>query len=293
MVSRNSLAYVVLSGVVCAASVGYAADVATQATRPALTVDEIVERANRAAYYQGRDGRAQVSMTIVDAQGRKQHRRFTILRWDQPAPQPAPKSTTTAPSDKDDRYCGDQKFYVYFHLPADVNKMVFMVWKHLDKDDDRWMYLPALDLKKRISSAEKRTSFVGSHFFYEDVSGRHIKDDRHELLETTPNYYKLKSVPKDPKSVEFSYSIAWIHKKTFLPSIVEYFDKQGQKYREYKAEKVEWIQGFPTVTKSHMKDLKRKGETTLEYSGVKYNVGIPESVFTERYLRLAPRKYLK
>jgi len=48
---------------------------------------------------------------------------------------------------------GDQKFYVYFLEPADVRKMVYMVWKHTDRDDDRWLYLPALDLVKRIAAS--------------------------------------------------------------------------------------------------------------------------------------------
>ena len=75
----------------------------------------------------------------------------------------------TSEEDKDQKelYAGEQKFYVYFHQPADVSKMTFLVWKHLDKDDDRWMYLPKIDLVKRIAGSEKRTSFVGSDYFYE------------------------------------------------------------------------------------------------------------------------------
>ena len=48
-----------------------------------------------------------------------------------------------------------------------------------------------------------------------------------------------------------------------------------------------------TVTKSEMADLAAKTHTVLEYSDVKYNVGMPEDIFTERYLRNAPRNYLK
>lgn len=120
-----------------------------------LSVESIVEKANHVAYYQGRDGRAQVAMQITDSQGRKRRRKFTILRRD---------------VDPAETSAGDQQFYVYFHRPADVNKMAFMVWKHLDRDDDRWLYLPALDLVKRIAASDERTSFVGSDFFYEDVS---------------------------------------------------------------------------------------------------------------------------
>lgn len=247
--------------------------------KPLTSVDTIINKANHVAYYQGNDGRAKVSMTITDSQGRKRTREFTILRWDQPG--------------KSDDFCGDQKFYIYFQRPADINKMVFLVWKHLDRDDDRWLYLPALDLVKRIASTEKRTSFVGSNFFYEDVSGRNLDDDTHELIDTTDNFYVLKNTPKKPETVEFSYFKMWVHRKTFITVKVEFYDKKDEKYRIYEALQVSTIQDRPTVIKSTMKDLRTRGETVIEYSNVKYDIALPENIFTERYLRRAPRKYLK
>jgi outer membrane lipoprotein-sorting protein len=245
-------------------------------------VDEIVAKANRAAYYQGKDGRAQVSMTITDRQGRTREREFIILRSDvEPA-----DATGEAPD-------GAQKFYVYFTKPADVNKQAFLVWKHVGKDDDRWLYLPALNLVKRIAASDERTSFVGSNFFYEDVSGRGLEEDTHELIETTANYYVVKNKPVKPEAVEFSEYTVYIHKATFLPVKIEYLDKNGEKYRVYEALAVETVDGFPTVTKSRMQDLKGGGETTLSYSSVKYNVGLPDDIFTERYLQNAPRQYLR
>ncbi len=262
-------------------------------------VQQIVESSTRVAYYQGKDGRAKVTMTITDSQGRTRQRKFTILRWDElPKKEADEQPATVEPGEENkrvdaDRYCGDQKFYVYFTRPADVNKMVFMVWKHIGKDDDRWLYLPALDLVKRIAATDKRTSFVGSHFFYEDVSGRDINDDEHEIIETTKSYYVLKNTPTKPKTVEFSYYKMWVHRKTFVTVKVEYYDKQDKKYRVYEALKVENFQGYPTVTKARMKDLRTKGETVAEYGGVKYDISLPENIFTERYLRRPPTKYLR
>lgn len=249
----------------------------------APSVDEIVSRTNHAAYYQGADGRAQVQMTITDDQGRTRERQLTILRRDD------------QPEGKDETYCGDQKLYVYFTRPADVNKMVFMVWKHaaLDKDDDRWLYLPSLDLAKRIAASDKRTSFVGSDFFYEDVSGRSVEEDTHELTGTTETHYLLKHTPKDPGSVEFSYYTMEVDRKTFLPTKTEFCDKNGAKSRVYEALEVKDIEGHATVVKARMTDLRTGGNTVNTYSDVQYDVGIPENIFTERYLRAPPRRYLK
>ena len=240
------------------------------------TVDEIVRQANHAAYYQGKDGRARVTMTITDEQARERKREFTILRHD-------------ADGEND----AEQKFYVYFHRPADVNKMVFMVWKHIDADDDRWLYLPALDLVKRIAATDKRTSFVGSHFFYEDVSGRPVTADEHELVKTTDSYYMLKNTPREPDTVEFAYYEAWIHRTTFLPLKIDYYDRTGSKYRTYEVLKVAQIQGYNTVTQARMTDLRTNSSTLIEYADVSYDIGLPDDIFSERYLRRPPRNYLR
>jgi len=238
------------------------------------SVDEIVKKANLAAYYQGDDGRSNVRMVITDAQGRKREREFVILRHDV-------------------KEGGDQKFYVYFNRPADVRKMVYMVWKHTDKDDDRWLYLPALDLVKRVAVSDKRTSFAGSNFLYEDVSGRGIEEDTHELVETTDKHFVLNNVPKDPKSVEFSSYRIWIDRKTYMPMKAEYLDKSGKKHRVVEALEVKDIQGFPTVTRSRVQDLRTRGSTVSEFSKIRYNIKLPDKVFTERYLRRRPRRWLR
>jgi outer membrane lipoprotein-sorting protein len=255
----------------------------------APSVETIVSRSNRIAYYQGKDGRADVNMEIVDAQGRTRTRRFTILRRDNAPPE------DRAGTGETEEYTGDQRFYVYFKAPPDVRNTVFMVWKHVEmnRDDDRWLYLPDLDLVKRIAASDERTSFVGSHFYYEDVSGRNTNEDKHDLVDVTDTYFVLDNTPKQPETVEFSHYKMWIHRDTFLPIQTEYYDQRGEAYRRYKVLNVSKPQGFLTVTKSKMENLRKGGHTTIEYSQVEYNVGLPRDIFTERYLRKPPMSYIQ
>jgi outer membrane lipoprotein-sorting protein len=235
------------------------------------SVDTIINKSNLAAYYAGDDGRSAVKMTITDAQGRIRKREFNILR-------------------RDVKDGGQQNFYVYFKKPSDVRKLVFLVHKYIDKDDNRWLYLPALDLVKRIAASDKRTSFVGSHFFYEDVSGRAVDEDVHKLVETTDAHYVIENTPKDAQSVEFAAYTVWIDKKSFLPVKADYTDKQGRKYRRVEALEFKNIQGFPTVTKAKVTDLIDGGHTISVFANVKYDIGLKDSIFTERYLRRAPKE---
>lgn len=240
-----------------------------------LTADQIVWKANQASYYAAEDGRADVKMVITDGRGGTRERAFTILRMNV--------------SDE------NQKFYVYFKEPADVRKMAFLVWKNVGpgQDDDRWIWLPALNLVRRIAPGDKRTSFVGSDFFYEDVSGRNLKADLHELVETTDGQYLIKNTPTDAASVEFSYYRVWIDQETFLPRKAEYFDKQGKLYRRVEATKVETVKGYPTVMESVVTDLNTGGHTVNSFSQVDYDVALKETIFSERFLRRPPREVLQ
>lgn len=241
-------------------------------------VQTIVTKANLAAYYQGDDGKATVKMIITDKQGNVREREFNILR-------------------KDVQDGGDQNYFVYFLRPADLRRMVYLVQKHTDvnKDDDRWLYLPDLDLIKRVAASDKRTSFVGSDFVYEDVSGRSLELDTHELDadKTDDQYYVVKNTPKKPELVEFAYYNVYIDRKTYMPMKMEYFDKQsGKVFRTIESQKVEDIQGFPTVTKSVVTDLRTGGKTEMQFNNVKYNIKIGD-IFEERYLRRPPREAMR
>jgi outer membrane lipoprotein-sorting protein len=238
----------------------------------ALTVDEIVEKANAASYYAGDDGSADVKMVITEANGGTRTREFRILR----------KNSGD----------GNQKFYVYFKAPADVNRQVFLVWKNAaqGKNDERWLFLPDLNLVKPIAPGDKRTSFVGSDFVYEDVSGRALWEDKHELTGETDTQYVIKNTPNNPGAVEFSEYTVWIDKDTFLPRKAEYLNKDGKLYRRVEATKVETIHGFPTVTESKVSDLDDGSNTVNSFSNVQYNLGLNEQLFTERFLRRPPRE---
>lgn len=238
-------------------------------------VSEIVRLAYEAAFYPAQDGRAEARMTIIDGQGRKQVRQFTMLRRNVAEPG------------------GDQDMLVQFSYPTDVRDTVFLVKKHVGRDDDRWLYLPSLDLVKRIAAGDKRTSFVGSHFFYEDISGRGLEEDEHTLVETTDTQYVVHNAPKDPRTAEFAEFTVWIDKDTMMPVVSEFKNDSGKVYRRIEALEIEVIEGHPTATKMKVSDLDRDAYTLNELRFIKYDIGVPESVFTERSLRTPPKKWLQ
>ncbi len=239
---------------------------------------EIMKKSHMAYYYAADDGVAEVNMSIVNDKGKERNRRFTMLRLDQ--------------ADG-----GDQKYYTYFYEPSDVKRLTFMVHKSAAGNDKRWIYVPAVDLIKPIAADDKNSSFVGSNFTYEDVSGRLWTEDTHTLMKEDElngsAVWVIESKPKDAGYGGFARKVSYISKENYLPLREEYYNDKDELIRVFTAEKVEVIDQIPTVTLRKMTDEKKGQYTTVQFSSIKYNQGIKDEVFTERFLKNPPREFVK
>jgi outer membrane lipoprotein-sorting protein len=238
---------------------------------------EIMKKSHLAYYYAGSDGLAEVSMTLIDKKGKERKRVFSMLRLD------------IADG-------GNQNYYTYFKKPSDVSRLTFMVHKSPDGNDKRWIYVPAVDLVKPISADDKNSSFVGSDFTYEDVSGRHWSEDSHTLkddgeIDGKP-VHTIESTPKETYK-GFSRKISFIDKETLLPLKEEYYNKKDKMIRIFTAVKIEVIDGNPTITIRSIENLKKRSKTVVEFTSIKYDIGITKDIFTERYLKNPPRKFIR
>lgn len=240
--------------------------------------EEIVKKASLAQFYPGDDMKAKVLMRLISRDEKERVRELTMLR-------------------KDLQEGGEQRYFIYFHRPPDVREMTFMVWKFPGRDSDRWLYIPAIKLVRRIAANDKRSSFVGSDFSYEDVSGRPVEDDTHKLLKEEQiggrEVFVIESIPREPGSVDFSRKLSWIDKTTWLPLKEEYYDRRGDLMRVFTAEETREIQGFWTLTKRTMKNVQTGHRTEVSFGEVRYNLKLPADLFTERSLRTPPSELVK
>lgn len=242
----------------------------------ALTPEEIVRACYVHFYYAGNDMKARILMKLIDKGGQERIRDLTMLR-------------------KNYAEGGEQKYFIYFHQPSDVRDTTFMVYKYPDKDDDRWLFIPAIDLVKRIAANDKFSSFVGSDFTYEDISGRKPEEDTHALLKEEEvdgrNCFVIESTPRGRS--EYTKKISWIDKQNFLPLKEEFYDKQDGLYRQFEAQEIKDINGIPTIVKRVMENVKTGHRTEVTFQDIAYNLGIEDDIFSERYLRKAPPQWIK
>ena len=125
---------------------------------------------------------------------------------------------------------GDRSL-IEFASPSDVKGTRLLTWSHKRSDDDQWLFLPAINRVKRISSANRSGSFMGSEFSYEDLSSAEVEKYKHELLGEQEvdgrKAWKLRRVPLDAES-GYSKLEELVDQAYKAPLVIEYFDRKGE-----------------------------------------------------------------
>lgn len=182
----------------------------------------------------------------------------------------------------------EEKSIMFFTAPADVAGTSFMNWTYDDeRNDDQWIYLPALRKVKRISSESKSDYFMGSDFTYDDLGDRKLDEDEHKLLREEEvdgkACYVVESVPVDPDYM-YSKTITWIEKDTYIGLKKEFYDEDGEQLKTLTIKKYEYISGFDIVTRSEMHNVQKDHKTIMELTDVEVNTGVQSGMFTERMM---------
>ena len=108
---------------------------------------------------------------------------------------------------------------------------------------------------------------------------------------------KNKKATLTEKSVQYSMlksKLPVISKRVnYLPLKEEYFNDKGVMIRRMTTAKIETIEGITTVLERKMENLKKGSHTIVSFSSIDYNTGLTSDLFTERFLKNPPRKYIK
>lgn len=130
------------------------------------------------------------------------------------------------------------KTLIRFTAPADVKGTLLLIYDHPDKDDDMWIFMPALKKVRRIISSEKGKSFMGSEFTNADMSKPNQADFNYTLLGTVEyngdTCWKIETTGIDTdiqKAIGYSKTVRYIDQKNYVSHRVEYYDFSGNLHR--------------------------------------------------------------
>jgi hypothetical protein len=179
---------------------------------------------------------------------------------------------------------------IRFDLPADVRGTRFLQIQHAERDDDMWIYLPALKRSRRLVSNNKRDSFVGSDFSYADILPLKPEMFRHVLLRTevlnSQDCHVIESIPKNENlknDLGYSKRISWIRKDNFVEAKVDYYDLNGQLFRTQNTDKHKQVESEPArwlALKREMVNYQTGHKTVIAIDSVDTRGAIPARAFT-------------
>jgi hypothetical protein len=190
----------------------------------------------------------------------------------------------------------DRLRLMFFMEPADVEDTAFLTYDYddPDRDDDQWLYLPALKKTKRIASSDKDNAFMGSDFSYADMTKRSLDNYDYKLLkEMDVNGHKtwlIESVPRSQRIVDmygYTKSVIFVRQDNYYPVRGVNWVKEGGKLKYMDVKTLKQIDGIWTGTEMHMTTKKNKQtehSTIMRFNNVKYNQNLSEDMFTVRRL---------
>lgn len=180
----------------------------------------------------------------------------------------------------------DTKKIMYFTYPGDVKGTGFLTWDYdeIGKDDDKWLYLPAMKKTRRISGSSSKTDyFMGTDFTYDDMGDRNIDEDRHKLLRTEKRdghtCWVVESVPVDKREI-YSRKVTWVAQDCLTGIRVEYYDKLNKLHRVLTVSEITKIQGFWTKHRMEMENVQTGHKTVIVIKNPKYDMRLDTSLFT-------------
>jgi hypothetical protein len=194
----------------------------------------------------------------------------------------------------------DEKKLIFFLSPSDVKNTAFLTFDYNndDKDDDQWLYLPALNKIKRIPSSDKDSSFMGSDFTYFDMTKPNLDDFNFKILKNSivkrkSGNQKVWLIEITPKSKEimnetgYKKSIAYVRQDKFMITRAKYFLKKAGRIKYMDVKKTAIIDGIEVNMLTSM--ITKKGKRTLHKTllinkEVKMNQGLKEDMFSTRTL---------
>ncbi|MDC7245870.1 MAG: outer membrane lipoprotein-sorting protein [Sphaerochaetaceae bacterium] len=173
-----------------------------------------------------------------------------------------------------------------FLSPASVRQTRFL---SIEKENykEQWIYLPALKQSRKIGSAERGASFMGSDFSYEDMDSTTFDSDEaaHTVIGETGEIYIIESVPYESDAV-YGRTITYVDKESFLPSKVQLFDEKGTTMiKELIILEKDLIDGSWVATKMEMRTISTGHRSVITIVQAKYDIPIPSSYFSLQFLK--------
>jgi hypothetical protein len=230
--------------------------------------------------YNGDSSVGQYTMVLIDRRERQRVRNLRIYSKD---------------------FGEDNKALSLFETPADIRGTAYLNfdWENQNRDDDSWLYLPALQRVKRIASSDTSDSFLGSDFTYADINGYELDWYNYSFVNESESLdgFEVWVVEATPKAqfkdkVEdatgYSKMKSWIRKDNFVQVRGQVWELKGNRIKYFNSTEIELIDDIWTAKRLQVittRNGRQEHASVLQINSIDYNVEVDDSSFTTEYMQ--------
>lgn len=184
----------------------------------------------------------------------------------------------------------ERKGLLYFTEPSNTAGTGLLMYSYAEiekKDDDQWLYLPALRKVKRIATNSKEGPFLGTDFSFADIERMRLSDYIYTVKDSKDAMSIIEATTENGlENPRTGYSKRIVHVDTEKNIILkDEIYRQGRLIKVFEVVKLEKVDGFWTVVEAKMDNLVDGGNTRLIRKNTQYNQKLKEDLFNQRTLR--------
>ncbi len=237
------------------------------------TAQEVMYMADQR--YDGDSSVAEITMVLIDRRDRQRVRDLRLYSKD---------------------YGVDTKTLSLFESPADIRGTAYLNfdWKETQRDDDSWLYLPALQRVKRLASSDTSDSFLGSDFTYADINGIEVDWYDYNFINESEmvdgeDCWVIEIIPKPAfkdraeEATGYSKMQSWISKEKILQMRGQVWELRGNRIKFFTSSEVEEVEGIWTVKRLQAvttRNNRQEHASVLQINSIDYNVDVSDELLT-------------
>jgi len=225
--------------------------------------------------YDGDSSIAEITMVLIDRRDRQRVRDLKLYSKD---------------------YGVDTKTLSLFESPADIRGTAYLNfdWKESLRDDDSWLYLPALQRVKRLASSDTSDSFLGSDFTYADINGIEVDWYDYNFINESEivddeECWVIEIIPKPEfkdraeEATGYSKMQSWISKEKLIQIRGQVWELRGNRVKFFTSSEIEQIEGIWTVKRLQAittRNNRQEHASVLQINSIDYNVSVADELLT-------------
>ncbi|MEZ5892098.1 MAG: outer membrane lipoprotein-sorting protein [Parvularculaceae bacterium] len=193
-----------------------------------------------------------------------------------------------------DSKTGETSRLARFLTPSDVKGMAVLTVEQPERDDDIWLYLPALGKVRRLQGNNKREAYMGTDLSYGDVIGHEPEEWTHVLVgqekidgvicwivESKPN--------SDSVAIASGYSkrVNWLRSDNAVMVRAELYDSAGGLLKRVTQKNIVEVAAAPERWQAmiiEVENIRTHHRTEIEISDYRANSGLAPELFSPRAL---------